>query len=407
MVQVKDLTELKLEDLWREVKWDEEDWWGDVKQETLRTVKRLLESAMREELLEQLCAGRYRRTQLRRGYRNGYRHRHLLTELGLVEHLRVPRDREGDYQPTVVKRYQHSQERVNNLIRELFLAGVSTRRVGEVLAPVLGKAPSPQTVSRVTRSLDVEVRRFHRRPLDDRYSYLLLDGITLKMKGATGVKKRLVLCAYGITPEGWREMISFRQAKAESEAQWEAFLQGLYQRGLEGKALAMVVSDGNPGLHRALDMVYPYVARQRCWVHKLRNVAAKLPKRVQEPCLKGAKAIYQAPTRREAVVRFRDWACQWRSSQPKAVRCLESDLDELLSFLSCPKAHWPKVRTTNAIERAFREVRRRTRPMSCFQNPASVDRIIYGVINHLNSTWKETGRRSPYQNLHTFLDTNP
>ena len=389
MVQVKDLTQLKLEDLWREVKWDEEDWWGDVKDETLRVVKRLLESAMQEELLEQLYAGRYRRTKLRRGYRNGYRPRNLLTELGLVEHLRVPRDREGRYQPTVIQRYQHSQQKVNHLIRDLFLAGVSTRRVGEVLAPMLGKAPSAQTVSRVARSLDAEVRRFHTRTLPDHYCYLILDGITLKVKGALGVKKRLVLCAYGITPEGRREMVSFRQALAESEAQWEAFLQDLYRRGLEGKALALVVTDGHSGLHRALDMVYPYVSRQRCWVHKLRNVSVKLPRKVQEACLKEAKAIYQAKSRREAIIYFWNWAKKWRSSQPKAVVCLEKDLDELLSFFNCPEAHWRKIRTTNVIERAFREVRRRIRPMSCFQNPESVDRIIYGIINHLNSTWKE------------------
>jgi putative transposase len=387
MVQVRDLTELKVEDLWREVK-GEEEWWGDLKQETIRVVKRLLESAMEEELVECLRVGRYRRTELRRGYRNGYRQRNLLTELGLVEHLRVPRDRDGRYQPGLLGRYQRRQARVNQLIRELFLAGVSTRRVGEVLAPVLGQAPSPQTVSRVARSLDAEVRRYHMRPLEDWYRYLILDGVYLKVKGASGVKRRLVLCAYGITCEGKREMISFRQARAESETQWEAFLQDLYQRGLEGKRLALVVTDGNTGVHRALDTVYPYVPRQLCWAHKLRNVAARLPRKVQQACLEGAKAIYQANTRRGAVTRFRQWAGQWRAGQPRAVRCLEADLDELLNFLDCPQAHRRKVRTTNAIERAFREIRRRTRPMSCFQNGASVDRIIYGVITHLNTSWE-------------------
>ena len=389
MVQVKDLTELTLEDLWGEVKWDEGDWWGDVKEETLRLVKRLLEGAMEGELVEQLRAGRYRRTEFRRGYRNGYRPRKLLIQLGLIEHLRVPRDRQGQYQPTVIGRYQHYQEKVNDLIREMFLAGVSTRRVGEVLLPVLGEAPSPQTVSRVVRSLDREVQRFHDRPLSDHYLYLLLDGITLKVKGALGAKKRLVLCAYGITTDGKREIVSFRQATAESEAQWEAFLQDMYRRGLEGKSLALLVTDGNPGLCRALDLVYPYVPKQRCWVHKLRNVASRLPKKVEKECLEGTKTIYQSTTRREAVTRSRNWASKWRSSQPKAVACLETDLDELLNFFSCPNSHWRKIRTTNAIERAFREVRRRTRPMSCFQNQASVDRIIYGVTNYLNSSWKE------------------
>jgi putative transposase len=389
VVQVRDLTELKVEDLWREVKGDEEEWWGDIKQETLRAAKRLLESAMEEELLECLRAGRYRRTGLRHGYRNGYRNRNLLTELGLIEHIRVPRDRRGDYTPGVLQKYQRRQNRVNGLIREMFLAGVSTRRVGEVLEPVLGVAPSPQTVSRVTRELDAEVRRFHNRLLSDHYWYLLLDGITLRVKSAPGVKKRLVLCAYGITPEGRREMISFRQASAESETQWEAFLRDLYDRGLHGKQLLLVVTDGSSGLHSALDTVYPYVSRQRCWVHKLRNVAAKLPRRTQDSCLKGAKLIYQAGSRREAVVRFREWSAEWRCSQPRAVKCIEEDLEELLNFLACPQAHWSKIRTTNAIERAFREIRRRTRPMSCFQNSASVDRIIYGVICHLNASWKE------------------
>lgn len=387
MVQVKDLTELSLRDLWREVK-GEEDWWGDLKQETLRVVKRLLEGAMEGELLEQLRAGRYRRTGLRQGYRNGYRRRSLLTELGLVEHLRVPRDREGRYRPTVLPRYQRRQEKVNSLVREMFLSGVSTRKVQEVVTPLLGPEVSAQTVSRITRSLDGEVQRYHQRSLPDCYQYLLLDGITLKVKGARGVKKRLVLCGYGITSQGQRELISFRQATAESEAQWEAFLRDLYDRGVRGRSLRLITTDGCPGLHRALDTVYPYVPRQRCWAHKLRNVAARLPRRHQEACLKEAKGVYQAPTRREAVARCRAWAAAWRGLAPKAVDCLERDLEELLPFLDCPQAHWPKVRTTNAIERAFREVRRRTKPMSCFQNPASVDRIIYGVIYHLNNAWK-------------------
>lgn len=168
--------------------------------------------------------------------------------------------------------------------------------MGEVLAPVLGEAPSPQTVSRVARSLDAEVSHFHSRPLSDCYCYLILDGITLKVKGASGVRKRLVLCAYGITPQGKREIVCFRQAPAESEAQWEALLRDLYERGLQGKALALVVTDGNPGLHRALDTVYPYVPRQRCWVHKLRNVAANGPG-LTRARLGGASQLPSVPSR--------------------------------------------------------------------------------------------------------------
>jgi len=388
MVMIKDMTELTLKDLWQEVK-EEDDWWGEIKGQTLRVVKRLLEGAMQEEILEQLRVDRYRRDKLRRGYRNGYRYRSLLTEFGFLDEIRVPRDRGGNYQPAVFERYQRRQERVNRLVREMFLLGVSTRKVQEALAPLLEEPISAQTVSRIARSLDAEVRRFHECSLEDNYRYLFLDGITLRVKGAAGVKKRLALCAYGITLNGKRELMSFRQATAESEAQWEAFLRDLYRRGLEGKELKLITTDGCAGLHQALETVYPYVPRQRCWAHKLRNVASKLRRKHQEECLSGAKLIYQADTQKEAVIRFRFWANRWRPLEPKAINCLERDLDEMLSFLDCPKTYWRKIRTTNAVERAFREVRRRTRPMSCFQNSASVDRIIYGVISHLNNNWKE------------------
>jgi len=275
------------------------------------------------------------------------------------------------------------------MVREMFLSGVSTRRVQEVIEPLLGEGVSAQTVSRICRSLDAKVQRYHARPLQDQYKYLFLDGIVLRVKGAAGVQRRLVLCAYGIRHDGVRELIDFRQARSESEVQWLAFIDNLFQRGMTGAQLGLVTTDGCVGLHNALDTVYPYVPRQRCWAHKLRNVAAKLPRRIQEACLAGAKTIYQAPTRREAVIRFRQWAELWREQAPNAVKCIEDDIDELLPFLDCPTKHRRKVRTTNAIERAFREVRRRTRPMSCFQNPASVDRIIFGVISHLNTNWKD------------------
>ena len=387
MVMVKDLTQLKLKDLWREVK-DEEKWWDEINGEVLSLLKLVLESSLDEEVLEEIRVNRYRRSDQRRGYRNGHYERSLCTRYGIIKTLRVPRTREG-FTSTVLPRYHRRPSDVDNLVRECFLGGLSTRRVGEVLAPLCGEQISPQTVSRIAGTLNAEVQRYHRRFLEDNYQYLLLDGIVLKVKSIVGVKKRSVLCAYGITPDGKRELISFRQRNSESEGQWESFLQDLYQRGLEGKKLRLIVTDGCPGLHKALETVYPFIPKQPCWVHKLRNVATKLPRKIQNTCLKEAKNIYQAQTKREAKDRFHHWAIHWQYQAPKAVACLGTDMDELLSFLDCPKEHWKKIRTTNAIERAFREIRRRTRPMSCFQNSASVDRVIFGVISYLNNKWKE------------------
>jgi transposase-like protein len=288
----------------------------------------------------------------------------------------------------VFTRYQRRQAQVDGLIREVFLAGVSTRRIGETLQAVLGEPVSAQTVSRVARSLDREVERFHLRALADDVCYLLLDGVSMRIRGATQVKRRLVLCAYGITVSGERRLLDHRLAKSESQASWEAFLNQLCERGLLGRHLRLITTDGCPGLHAALDVVYPYVPRQRCWVHKLRNMASKLRRAQQRDCLAGVRTIYQASTRREAVRSYWAWAQRWRQEAPKAVACLEQDLDSLLAFLACPEAHHKAVRTTNAIERAFREVRRRTRPMTCFTNDASCERIIYAVVRHLNGKWE-------------------
>lgn len=381
-----DFSERTIAQRWRQVKGVFRE---DLTVWTRHLLRRLLEGCLEEELEVYLRAAPHARTATRRDYRNGTYPRDLGTEVGLLQGLRVPRARGGGFQPQCLVRYERRRPAVSRLLRNCFLTGASTRRVGPLLAPLLGDAVSASTISRLTRSLDAEVVRFHQRPLREEILYLLLDGITLRVKTPEGVKRRLVLCAYGLTPQGWRILLNFRQARAESAAAWEAFLRDLYDRGLEGHGLRLIVTDGSPGLHAALDVVYPYLPRQRCWVHKLRNVAARLPRRFQGPCLADARAIYDAPTERAARHAFRAWAARWRSHAPQAVACLERDLAELLACFACPPAHRRKVRTTNALERAFREVRRRVRPMSCFTNAASCDRIVFAVVYHLNAQWEK------------------
>ena len=386
MDTIRALDERTLADLWREVPLEEEVW-SVVRAREQLALKHLLQGALEHELVEQLAASRYRRTEVRRGYRNGCYERDLVTQLGVIAGIRVPRAR-ARVERQVFRRYQRRHTVVDALIREMFLAGISTRRVGQVLSVLLGEPVSAQTVSRLARSLDQEVVRFHEAPLADDVRYLLLDGVSMRVKGAMGVKRRLVLCAYGITVSGQRRLLAFRLAQSESAQAWEAFLSQLRERGLAGQRLRLIVTDGCSGLHQALETVYPYVPRQRCWVHKLRNVANLLRRSQQRECLGGAQAIYQAATRRAAIRAYWAWARRWREEAPKAVACLERDLDELLNVLACPEPHRRKVRTTNAIERSFREVRRRTRPMSCFTNSASCERIIYAVISHLNKSWE-------------------
>jgi putative transposase len=307
---------------------------------------------------------------------------------GIISGIRVPRKRSGEVETAVFSRYQRRQAQVDTLIRNAFLAGISTRRVGEVLEGLLGAPVSAQTVSRVARSLDREVARFHQAAIADDVCYLFLDGVSLRVKTAAGMKRRMVLCAYGISLLGERRILDFRLVKSESQANWEAFLSQLRERGLQGQQLRLIATDGCAGLHAALETAYPYIKRQRCWAHKLRNVANLLKRSQQQECLAEAKLIYEAETRLEATRRFWAWVRKWRAAAPKAVECLEKDLEDLLSFLACPPSQRRKLRTTNIIERCFREVRRRTRPMTCFNNAESCERIIFAVLSHLNRGWK-------------------
>lgn len=350
-------------------------------------IKLLLETALTAERDRHLQLSYYEHAPDRLDYRNGFYFRDLVTQLGRLARVAVPRTRHG-FRSQLLPRYQRRQQAVNQLILQAFLRGVSTRQVGRVLAPVLGESYSAQTISRITRQLDTAVALFHRRALRDDYVYLVLDGVMLKMRDLTAkVRRRMVLVAYGVLPNGKREILDYHFAYGESEAAWLEFLQGLFNRGLEGKKLRLIISDGGRGLRAALPLVFPLVPQQLCWAHKMRNIASKVG-RHDGSCVAEAAAIYRAGSKNQALRAFRQWKQHWEQRRPTAVACVEANLEALLNFFHLPKGHWKKIRTTNVIERAFREVRRRTRPMSSFTNLASCDRIIYGVISHLNSSWE-------------------
>ena len=385
---------------WRRVKEfvessTEVDFWAEIKKHTRSLLKDLIEISMNDEITNYTQSRKHQRTEYRIDYRNGYYVRNLDTELGPLDHLKIPRSRLGLFKTRVFKRYQRRQQAVNSAIQNVFLSGVSTRDVSLAIKPLLGTTFSASCVSRITKSLDSKVKKFHKRTLLDEYQFLFLDGISLKVKTSLHVAKKLVLVAYGITIFGKKELISFRIASSESQSCWEAFLNDLLNRGLKGDNLKLIITDGCKGLHAALDTVYAYTKRQHCWVHKLRNVAKYLKKSDEKQVLSEVKKIYKAKTKRQAVKLFKFWKRHWYRKYPKAINCIQKDLDELLNFLEIPIPNKhadlirKRIRTTNVIERAFREVRRRTRPMSCFNNQDSVNRIIYAILTRLNNKWKD------------------
>ena len=384
----KALTDRSVAERWQEVK-GAEQWWDDLHNTMRNSMKRLLEDSLESELLEQIQAAAYQRNPDRVDYRNGHRFRSLQTRLGVIVNLRVPRSRDGTYQSRILPRFGRREAAVEDLICDAFLGGLSTRRVGEVLEPLLGEPVSASTVSQITKSLDAEVRLYHNRPLPTNIVYVFLDGIVLKVKGGAKVQRKVILAAYGVTSQGERVLLDFQVATSESSLQWEGFLNNLYRRGIDEKKLRLIITDGGTGLHDALQVVYGSVKRQRCWVHKLRNVMGRLPVRYRTECLSQLRTVYMAESTDNAKNRYRIWSEKWKPLVPKAVECVEKDIDELLNFLNEPLALASRLRTTNAIERSFREVRRRTRPMSCFNNDDSCERIIFAVFNHQNRKWKE------------------
>ncbi len=354
--------------------------WGSLREASRGAIKKVLEDYMERMRQRWLRAIREQGTDDRC---NGHYSRHLLTSMGDIE-LSVPRTRTFSA-AGALRAYARREECVDRMILAAFLFGLSTRKVGTALLPILGERVSASTVSQIAKTLDEAVAAFHRRRLKNNYALLILDGVVLARRTGAGAIRHPVLVALGITPEGKKEILDFRLARSESEHDWELFLTDLYNRGLKGKGMKLIVIDGGKGLINALQTVFPKKPMQRCWAHKTRNITDKVRKGDRDRVKRDVRLIYNATTIRQARAAARRFADRWQDRYPKAVDCLKYDLDELLQFLRLDDPKWYKIaRTTNSIERRFREVRRRTRPMGVFSDRTSVERILYAVFSHLN-----------------------
>jgi transposase-like protein len=349
-------------------------------------VKETFEGIMRLDLEAYLGAACYERSESRQGHRNGSRPRRLLTSVGVVD-LKVPRSRESGYEPEVFERYKRVHQVVDKGIKEIFLQGVSTRRVRDVLDALCGDGVSAGYVSHVVKGLDREVRRFENEPIGDEYAFLFLDALSVRIRYELSAKRRLVLMAYGIRRDGSRRLLSFSVAKREGQATWRSFLENLKVRGLAGRALELIVVDGAPGLWAALEEVYPLVEHQLCWVHKLRNIARYGPRSKRDACVSEAAGIMYAGSARKAAGLFRRWKRRWEDINPKGVACLERDFHRLIPFFEFDPSFHKVIRTTNVIERSFKEIRRRLKVMGYFQNYRSCSRIVLSQIYYFNAKW--------------------
>jgi len=372
------------------------EFWQAVQEQMTDKMVEIVEAVLEQEVEAFVGAKWHQRgAKGRRMYRCGYRPRQFMA-LGRAVQFRMPRVRQAGFRSRFLGfRSQRSAE-VDRAIANAYVAGPSMRETTALFYQLWGTSVSPSTVSVIVGTLDQQRKEFQTRPLSDDYLYVALDAMYVRCqmtpspqacgaRGAQTVQKVAVLLARGIRGDGRRELLDFRLAPAERESAWEGFLTSLYQRGLEGKNTALFLHDGSEGLANALDTVFGPGGRQRCVCHKLGNVwDAVSDKTNHESVRSEAAKVYHAETADQARQRLAAFAAAWRDREPEAVAVLESGFEHTLSFLAVPKAHRRWVTTTNPIERAIRELRRRLRPMGTFQNLASCRRLVYVAIHKLS-----------------------
>lgn len=368
--------------------------WKKIGKSVKNFIKTFIENLLEEELNNILGAKRYERNNKRKGYRNGHYERNLLTRYGPIEAIQVPRMDHGGVEFSVFDRYERRRRDVDAAIGRLFVNGISTRKLKGIAKQLYGQQISAQTVSNTVGTLDKELERYKDKPIADTIEFLFLDGISQKVR-EIGIEKKVMLCAFAIhqkqagEAERKKEILSFQLTDVEDTASWAGLLADLKGRGLLGKKLKLIITDGNPALLKAIKTIYPFIKGQRCIAHKMRNVAVKIRKMNRGSCLPEAKLIFAADSRKEAIGRFRKWEAKWIVEEERAVKCMKKDLFNCLHYYDFDKELWKSIRTTNILERSFREVRRRTRPMNnFFTNEASANRIMFGITEMLNSNWK-------------------
>ena len=352
-------------------------------------MKEALQEVLEGEMSEFLGASPNERTQARSGYRSGYYHRGLVTRIGKLE-LRVPRDRSGEFSTALFERYARSEKALVGALAEMYVQGVSTRKVKAITEELCGHSFSASAISAINKGLDEALAQFANRQLEEPYPYLIVDARYEKVREGGVIRSQAVLVAIGINWEGQRQILAVEVANRESQSSWKAFLLRLKQRGLSG--VEFVVSDDHAGLKRAIGEVLTEAAWQRCYVHFLRNALDYLPRKADDDCLQELRWIYDRRDLQEANRDLAAWITKWQSKYPKLVDWAESNIGETLSFYRLPRAHHKHLKSTNMLERLNEEIKRRTRVVRIFPNTESCLRLIRALCVETHETWLEDNR---------------
>jgi len=354
----------------------------------------VIQEVLEAEMNDALGAQKGERTGARLGYRSGYYPRTLITRVGKLE-LRVPQDRQGRFSTEVFERYQRSEKALVSALAEMYVQGVSTRKVKAITEELCGHSFSASAVSGVVKQLDEQLSQFAQRRLEEAFAYVILDARYEKVRESGSIRSRAVLVAIGIDWEGRRQVLGVELANRESASSWKDFLLTLRQRGLRG--VELVVSDDHAGLRKAIAEVLPEAVWQRCYVHFLRNALDHLPRKGDDDCLRELRWLYDRRDVNEARKDLAGWLKRWQEKYAKLCAWVEDNIGETLSYYSLPHGHHKHLKSTNMLERLNEEIKRRTRVVRIFPNEESCLRLIRALAVEMHENWIEA---------HRYLDMN-
>ena len=348
---------------------------------------------MKVESEEQLCAKRYERSEARTDSRNGERERSLTTRIGKIK-LKVPRHRNVPFHTLIFDNYTRSEASLITTMAEMVVAGVSTRKVGQVMETLCGTSFSKSSVSEVCKTLDEEVERFRSRELTEEYPFLIIDATYFKVREEHRITAKAFMIAIGITDEGHRQIIGFAPYENESAETWSAFLESLKARGLHG--VRMVTSDAHEGILSALGSKLPTVPWQRCHYHFTKNIVEKSPKKYQEGLRTELREMFNCETIDEARARMDEIIRDYADVAEDSMNCLDEGFEDSMTVMALPEDIRTMLRTSNMIERVNKELKRRSKVIGIFPNAASITRLMGSVLIDVNEGWM-TGYRLFYR----------
>jgi putative transposase len=358
----------------------------DIEARVRQGVKAVLEEVLEEEMTQHLRAGYRELTPTRRGERNGYYQRNLLTPAGRIERLTVPRDREGEFVTEVFERYKRMTGDVEEAVLEMYLSGISVRKIAGVTDALSKVRIGKDAVSRIASRLEEQQKQWRERPLEEKvYPYLYLDATYLKVRWGPRVTSMALLACVGVDEEGFREVLAVEVAGSEKGAAYASLLRGLLDRGLKGVRLA--VSDDHEGIKAAVAGELPGAQWQRCVVHFERNVLSSVPATEMREVAEDLKAIFKVRRQRSARSLAEEFVELYGGRFPKAVSVFEAGIEDALTYLNFPGIHHAKLRTTNMLERLFREIKRRTRVVGVFPNETSASTLATEIALRSSEEW--------------------